>query len=139
MKKSKKNVIFIILTFFAIIFAPIKSKAGIEKINNNFNSYIVKTSSIEDLTSYNPKPVTGGETQIVTNKFAPIIGTIITIGIILCVVALAIIGVKYMLGSVEQKAEYKKTMIPFLIGIFMIVGITTIIGIVSKIMSGIFA
>ncbi len=137
MKISKKNVIFIILTFFAIIFAPIKSKAGIEKINNNFNAYIVKTSSIEDITSYNPKPVTGTET--ITNKFAPIVGTIITVGIVLCVVALAIIGVKYMLGSVEQKAEYKKTMVPFLIGIFMIVGITTIIGIVSKIMSGIFA
>ena len=27
-----------------------------------------------------------------------------------------VIGIKYMMGSAEEKAEYKKTMLPYLIG-----------------------
>ncbi|MEI3401230.1 MAG: hypothetical protein V8R51_02250 [Clostridia bacterium] len=39
-----------------------------------------------------------------------------TVGIVLSVVILIILGIKYMMGSAEEKAEYKKTMIPYLIG-----------------------
>lgn len=45
-----------------------------------------------------------------------IVGLIQTIGIIASVIILMIIGIKYMMGSAEEKAEYKKTMIPYLIG-----------------------
>lgn len=45
-----------------------------------------------------------------------IIGILQTVGIVLSVVILIILGIKYMMGSAEEKAEYKKTMIPYLIG-----------------------
>ena len=38
------------------------------------------------------------------------------IGVIVSVVALIIIGIKYLLASVQEKAEYKKTMMPYIIG-----------------------
>lgn len=41
--------------------------------------------------------------------FIRIIGTFIAVG------ALMIIGIKYITGSVEEKANYKKTMIPYII------------------------
>jgi len=49
-----------------------------------------------------------------------------TVGIILSVIALAIIGIKYMIGSIEERAEYKKTMIPYLVGVFLVFSVTTI-------------
>ena len=36
-----------------------------------------------------------------------------------------------MIGSVEEKAEYKKTMIPYLIGVFMIGSISVIVRLIA--------
>lgn len=62
-----------------------------------------------------------------------VLGWIQFIGIIVSVLALAIIGIKYMLGSVEEKSEYKKTMWPYIIGCFMLMGICAIIEIIENI------
>ena len=53
---------------------------------------------------------------------ASIVNIIITIGIILAVIVLLILGIKYMMGSASEKAEYKKTMIPYLVGAVLIFG-----------------
>ena len=45
-----------------------------------------------------------------------ILGIIQVVGTIVAVGVLMVIGIKYMMGSAEEKAEYKKTMIPYLIG-----------------------
>jgi len=62
-----------------------------------------------------------------------IIGTLQIVGTILSVAVLGVLGIKYMMGSVEERAEYKKTLIPYLIGAVMIFGITNILAIVFKI------
>lgn len=59
-----------------------------------------------------------------------IIGAIQIVGTVLSVAVLAILGIKYMMGSVEEKAEYKKTLIPYVIGAIMVFGITNILAIV---------
>lgn len=51
---------------------------------------------------------------------ATILGYVRIIGSILAVVILAIIGLKYMMGSAEEKAEYKKSMMPYLIGAILV-------------------
>lgn len=48
------------------------------------------------------------------------LGYVQLVGTILSVLILMIIGLKYMLGSMEEKAEYKKTLIPYIIGAFML-------------------
>ena len=65
-----------------------------------------------------PSQMTGTEPtstdiQDLGNK---IIGILQTLGVVLSVVILIILGIKYMMGSAEEKAEYKKTMIPYLVG-----------------------
>lgn len=45
-----------------------------------------------------------------------IVGIIKVIGVFVSVGALMAIGIKYMMGSAEEKAEYKKVMIPYIIG-----------------------
>lgn len=65
-----------------------------------------------------------------------ILGWIKFVGIIVSVLALTIIGLKYLLSSVEGKAEYKKTMIPYIVGCFMLMATSIIIGIIEDIATG---
>ena len=51
--------------------------------------------------------------QDVTDIGNKIIGVITTVGVVVAVIILLILGIKYMLGSASEKAEYKKTMIPY--------------------------
>ena len=51
-----------------------------------------------------------------------ILGLIQVIGTFVSVGVLMILGIKYMIGSVEQRASYKKSMIPYLIGAILIFG-----------------
>lgn len=41
---------------------------------------------------------------------------ITTVGIVISVVMLIVIGIKYMVGSTSEKAEYKKSLMPYVIG-----------------------
>ncbi|MBQ6992640.1 MAG: TrbC/VirB2 family protein [Clostridia bacterium] len=49
-----------------------------------------------------------------------LVGILQVVGIIASVAILIVLGIKYMMGSAEEKAEYKKTMIPYLIGAVLI-------------------
>ena len=62
-----------------------------------------------------------------------VIGFLRTVGSIVSVAVLAILGIKYMMGSVEKKAEYKQTMKPYLIGAVLVFGITNILAIIINI------
>ena len=67
----------------------------------------------------NPGEVTGASVQglsDVTNMGNQIVTILTTIGIIASVIILIVLGIKYMMGSAEEKAEYKKTMMPYVIG-----------------------
>lgn len=55
-----------------------------------------------------------------------ILSAVTTAGIVLSVIMLAVLGVKYMMGSAEEKAEYKKSMMPYLIGAVLIFAASTI-------------
>lgn len=52
----------------------------------------------------------------VSNIGNSILGIIRVVGTVIAVGVLMVIGIKYMMGSAEEKAEYKKTMLPYLIG-----------------------
>ena len=75
---------------------------------------------------------TSTDIQDLGNK---IIGILQTLGVVLSVVILIVLGIKYMMGSAEEKAEYKKTMIPYLIGAVLIFGASTIAGMVYNMTS----
>lgn len=62
-----------------------------------------------------------------------IIGTLQVIGSIISVAVLVILGIKYMVGSAEERAEYKKSMMPYIIGAIMVFAITNLLGIVVEI------
>ncbi len=125
MKTNKKIIIFIMLVLFVILVTPIYSKAT------------TGDNPIENPGHYAPGKVDGSDITAVTNKVGPIFGIITTIGGVVGVLVIIIIGIKYMVGSVEEKAEYKKTMIPYLIGAIMLISITGILNLFAGIISNI--
>ncbi len=106
--KKIKSISIILVVFLCLIFLCTNVEA--------FNVYSLSGTRIS-----NEEIQTIGET---------IVTIVSTIGSVVSVIALIIIGIKYMLGSVEEKAEYKKTMMPYFIGaicVFAASGITSII------------
>lgn len=146
MKNSHKIKIFIILMMiFTIIF--------------NFD-YIVEARYDDDLTErderlkneaqertknnsdpsenpnyYHPKTLSPEEPEV-QEKAGKILGYINTIGIVVSIITLVIIGIKYMLGSIEEKAEYKKTMIYYMLGALLLFSATTIPNILYRLTTG---
>ena len=52
----------------------------------------------------------------ITGVGQSLVGILQTVGIVLSVVVLIILGIKYMMGSAEEKADYKKSMLPYVVG-----------------------
>lgn len=71
-----------------------------------------------------------GDTTKVTTIGGKIINIIQVGGIVVAIAVVLIIGIKYMTGSVEQKAEYKKVMIPYIIGAVLLVAGTSIVKVI---------
>lgn len=65
---------------------------------------------------------TGNDVNAITGVGNTIVGMIKVVGVFAAVAALMIVGVKYMMGSAEEKAEYKKVMIPYIIGAVLLFG-----------------
>lgn len=65
-------------------------------------------------------------------KSANILATIRNISAIAAVFVITFLGIKYMMGSVEEKAGYKKSFIPLIVGIIIIVAATTIASFLFK-------
>lgn len=76
---------------------------------------------------------TNADSDTLKLKANNILGIIQIVGIIVSVVILMAIGIKYMLGSVEEKAEYKETLKPYIIGAFVLFTGTVLPNIIYKI------
>ena len=75
-----------------------------------------------------------GDTQTKIDNFGQgIIKVITTVGSICSVVVLIILGIKYMMGSVEEKAEYKKTLLPYAIGAGMVFAASSLVSVIYNI------
>lgn len=126
-----KILIYAIIIILSLIVFLIPTEA---KAKNDFEIKLAK--GIVNPDDYEPSDLTEGDTTVITTKASKITSTIGVIGIIVSVVTLILIGVKFMTGSIEEKAEYKKSMIPYLIGVFIFLTITQLLNIVVKIIEG---
>lgn len=75
-----------------------------------------------------PSALTGTDTDKFNTFGKKIIGGIQAVGSLVAVGILVVLGVKYMLGSAEEKAEYKKTMIPYIVGAILVFSAANIAG-----------
>ncbi len=66
-----------------------------------------------------------------------IIGAMQVIGTVVSIISIMVIGLKYMMGSTEEKASYKETMIPYIIGAVMLFAIPNLLSILYDLVSSI--
>ena len=140
MRRMKRNTVkkIILIILSAVFIFSLKTNSF--AIDNFENYEVVKVaSSVIDTEIYKPnKDLKTGETKN-AEELVPIGNTIVGIlqiaGSIISVIVLAVIGIKYMMGSVEEKAEYKKTMLPYVIGAVMVFGISNLLKILIGIIS----
>lgn len=113
MKQSKNKIISIVIIVIAIT--------------------TLITSNVQAISPDFYEPNLNLDNNVFLSKAGIVLGWIKYIGILVSVVALTIIGIKYMFSSVEGKAEYKKTMIPYVIGCFLLAGISIVIHFIESI------
>lgn len=87
-----------------------------------------------DGVTVSPDTSSGEKVSGLGNK---VLGVIRVVGTIIAVGVLMVIGIKYMMGSAEEKADYKKSMIPYVIGAIIIFGAPAIANMVYQLASGI--
>ncbi len=125
MAKKVIKIISIILIVIAItsLFQTQSLAAGMSDVTDNVNFW---------------KPANEADDSEFISKVNDLIGVIRTVGTVVSLLTLIVIGIKFITGSVEQKAEYKKTMIPWLVGAIMIFGITNITTFIYEIVKEMF-
>ena len=102
----KLNKIIFVFIFIMLIFSCF-----------NYSVVIAAGSSsiIIDPDTFDPSNSSDETTE--TLKLAgKVIGVIQTLGSIVSILAIIIIGIRYMIGSVEEKSHMKSALIPYLIG-----------------------
>ncbi len=98
---------------------------------------LVSISSISiatvDPNNYDPRPsLNSQDYEEVLNMVGTIVGAITSVGTVISVMMVIILGIKYMMGSIEEKAEYKKSMIPMFIGAILLFAGSTIVSIIYR-------
>lgn len=115
MKKILKNISFIVILCIIVIW---------------ISSLFVNVSAALNPEYYNPGNNTGSaKLSNIGNK---VLGILNFVGAFVAVAMLMIIGVKFMTASIEEKAKYKSTMFPYILGAILLFSGTTFLNVVYK-------
>lgn len=82
--------------------------------------------AIEDPDYYKPNSLNDEDSEKVGIIIGDILANIKVVGICISVVMIAIIGLKYIICSTEEKANYKENMLPYVVGCFLLASATII-------------
>lgn len=121
-----KKILYIMVISFLLIFSLANNAFAID--TQEFYDVIENPGTYKPSTS--TYALDADKLKDIANRA---IGALQVVGTILSVAILGAIGIKYMVGSVDERAEYKKTLRPYLIGAIMVFGITNILALVVKI------
>lgn len=123
MEKAKKIIIILIMMIMMIMMiAMITEPYKVYATTIDVNAY---KPNIEGVDSANRATTIANS---ITNILA-VIGTVVSVAMLI------ILGIKYMIGTVQEKADYKKTMGPYLVGAVMVFSITQILKIIASMVS----
>lgn len=102
------------------------------KITNKIFAFIIIAlliiiSSNNVFATITPKDISGDDIELNLGFVDDVTEFIRTIGSFIAVGVLMIIGIRYMMGSIEERASYKKSMMPYIIGCFILFGAANLI------------
>ena len=93
-----------------------------ERVSSTFEDILDK---IDDYDK--PSDIDSVTSNKIENAASKVLAAITSVGIVTSIIIIAVLGIKYMLGSVEEKAEFKNDMIPYLIGACLLLGVTAFV------------
>ena len=112
-------------------------KKSIKVISTLLLAIMLVTSIAGTVLAVDPNTVLNGlngNGNVQTNDLTKVGNNIVTIiqvvGIVIAVIVLLVVGIKYMMGSASEKAEYKKTMIPYIVGAVLIFAGTSLVRVI---------
>lgn len=112
-------------------------KKSIKVISTLLLAIMLVTSIAGTVLAVDPNTVLNGlngNGNLQINDLTKVGNNIVTIiqvvGIVIAVIVLLVIGIKYMMGSASEKAEYKKTMIPYIVGAVLIFAGTSLVRVI---------
>lgn len=103
------TVMFMLLIFTVPVFADPPGSSKMQGISN----------------------VSQGNSQL-TRVGNNIIGVIYTVGIVVSIAALSIIGIKYMISSPDARASLKERAVPYIIGAVLTFGAVNVMAIIAS-------
>lgn len=116
MKTSTITKILIILLFITNLIFPNLSYS--KSINPN---------------EWTPDKYTQEDVKEIVDTASIVVSVIRVAGVIVTVIVLLALGIKYMTGSVSEKAEYKKSMLPYVVGAVIFFGLSQILSLVISV------
>ncbi len=90
-------------------------------------TFVMASGPLENADDYRPSGTIGTKAA---QKAGNILNVITVIGIVVGVITLIVIGIKYMVGTVQEKAEYKKTMFSYIIGLVLLISVCSFVQII---------
>lgn len=121
MKLSKIQKIMIILITIVTILLITISEVQAGGYSNNITQWSFNTPTIPPLVS-----------QLI----GVLVAFLQNLSIMVTVAVITILGLKYMIGSVEEKAEYKKDYIDIIVGVILINGVFIILNTMFRLSEG---
>ena len=138
MKTKKIITIFIIVLLFLLKLTPFAQAAKVQEKpsgGGGGGGYQIDTGTnpIDNPNFFKPGGITDEDSEVITQKASTIVGIIVTVGVVASAITLLVLGIKYMMGSASEKAEYKKSMLPYIIGAFLLFSASIIVNIIASI------
>lgn len=113
------------------------SSSSSDTSSSSSSSSSGSSSASEDLEPEDYEPNGEVDGTVVERYSARFFNFLYAIAVIVSVIMVMFVGLKYVTGSVTEKAEYKKNLVPMAIGVLLVAFLVTIIRIIMKTASSI--
>ncbi len=122
----KKLMVFILLFMTIIIMANQVMAFGLDDIVQRGDDFINKGDPSDAISEDQVRATSKG-----------VFRTLLIIGVIVAIIGGAIIGIQFLMGSVEAKAQIKEKLIPYVVGCAIMFGAFGIWKVVVDILQGV--
>lgn len=133
MKGKKICLLILILTLIIVIFPTISNAIDRPPKPSGSSSTGNSSTGTFNPDDYEPDNLKASDVKEFGEYGGRVAGIIRVVGTIVSVGALMIIGIRFMLGSAEEKAEYKDRMFPYVIGAILLFGASNLVDIIYRI------
>lgn len=123
-------ILFVNITLSVTVYGKTNGPQTYEEFTESYKDSTQGRINPDDYESDGPR---SGDVASMYKFGGSIAGVIQIVGTIVSAGAMIIIGIRYVIASADEKAEYKERMFPYFIGAVLLFGASNIVNIIYKI------